>query len=60
MFVALAAIATAAAGYFLSGSGGGGGLIPENINVTVDFWEKNKTLFILFFILIAALIISRL
>lgn len=62
MFGFLAAAASAVAGYLLTKKGGGGGLIPSQIDVdvSVDFWEKNKTLFILVFFAVAALIVSRL
>lgn len=63
MFAALAAIATAVGGYFLTKGEGGGILgIPEHIDVdvSVDFWEKNKTLFILLFVIMAAFIVVKL
>lgn len=58
MFAVLGSLAVAAAGYFLKGNGGG--LLSGDVNVTIDVWERNKTMFVLFFFLIAALIISRL
>ena len=53
----LTVIATAVASLF--GGKGSGPLIPSNIELDVDLWEKNQTLIVLLFLLGMAFIISR-
>jgi hypothetical protein len=41
----------------------GGGektIIPERIDVEIDFWEKNKLAFILIFLMVALIIVAKL
>lgn len=62
MWAALAAI-VAAVGTVVGGlfaAKGSGPLIPQNIEVDVDLWEKNQTLFVLLFLAVVAIVVSRL
>lgn len=55
----LAAVATAAAGIF-GKPGGDAPIIPEHIEVEIDVWERNRTIFVLIFLMIALWAVVRL
>lgn len=59
MWAAIATLAASVAGIFDKG-GGQGPLIPEHVEIEVDIWEKNRTIFVLLFLAIALWAVTRL
>jgi hypothetical protein len=60
MFAFLAAAAAAVGSFFLKESAAGQQpLIPANIDVNIDFWESNRTVFILLFLAVALWAVVR-